>query len=322
MRESRDMIELDLNLDVTGIKYLKAELFWLEFEYLYGQFQQQEEEELEEAELPYVICNGNSGRNYANDVIDIKLNSHLIGETYKNIHVLKLSRNGIYHSLPEVLFHSLTLGSTFATVDDIKAAIKYNRQKTDEAYRFFAVFDNELFLMKTALFKRQLEWPRGDKRFITKLVREFLMLGRDHSRKQATLLLHTLSKHQELKNDYEALGQLLSMLLEKEVKVRAKRHQFSELPYATLGEGLLGLTLGLTGTCYAELDDVLIEVWLNDEQDENLHIKTVKEKKYIHDVMELFKIASSAIYIQYRVKKEHAGVMLGSNGYLGLNTMV
>lgn len=313
------MVEMDLEFDVTGIKHLKAELFWLEFEYLYNYFQNLEDDP-EEAELPYIICNGNSGRNYSNDIIDVKLIGHLIDTTYKNIHVVKLSRNGIYHSLPEVLFHSLTIGSTFANVEDIKAAIKYNRRKTEESYRFFSVFDNELFLIKTALFKRQLEWPTGDKRFVGKLVQELLLLEKSNSARQARLLLNTLSKHQHLKDNHEALGEFLTILLEKTVRVKAVRHQFTDSPYTALGEGLLGLSIGLSGTCYAELDDMLIEIWLEDEQD--LNTKTKTEKAYLLGIMELFNIASSAITIQYRVKKEELGVVLGNNGYLGLNTMI
>ena len=319
MRDSTDMIELDLGFDVTGIKHLKAELFWLEFEYLYTFFQNLEVEP-EEAELPYIICNGNSGRNYSNDIISVKLISHLIDATYKNIHVIKLSRNGIYHSLPEVLFHSLTIGSTFANVDDIKAAIKYNRRKTEEAHHFFSVFDNELFLIKAALFKRQFEWPISDQNFVGKLIQEFLLLKNRNSTKQARLLLNTLSKHQDLKSNHKALGEFLTILLEKTVNVKAVRHQFQDFPYGTLGEGLLGLSIGLSGTCYAELDDLLIEIWLEDEDE--LNTKTQQEKKYLLGIMELFNVASASVHIQYRVKKDELGIVLGNNGYLGLNTMV
>ena len=319
MENTKSTIKLHPEFDVTGIKHLKAEVFWLEFEYLHDFFQRRDED-IEDLTLPYIICNGNSGRNYHKDVIDVQLISHLIGTTYQDIYVMDLSRNGIYHSLPEMLFHSMAIGSEFENVEDIKSAIRLNRKKTDEAYRFFAIFDNEIFLKKTALYRRQLGWDSDDQQFVKKLIQQFLMLEKANSTKQAKLLLSTLSQHQELKCNLDALSEFLTVLINKKVVVKAVRHEFDELPYAALGDGLLGLTIGLSGKCYAELDDLLVEIWLDEERD--LNTKTIREKKYLLGIMELFDISSNSIQIQYRVEKEEDGILIGDNGYLGLNTVL
>ena len=108
-RAKNKALEIDLEIDVKWIKRFVAELFQIEMDKMLLNLPEnlRGDNKLEDT---HVLCNGNGGRNYNREVISVRKKSHLVDSTYKNLQSILLSRNGIYHSLPEALFHPLTLG--------------------------------------------------------------------------------------------------------------------------------------------------------------------------------------------------------------------
>ena len=97
---------------------------------------------------------GMNSRVRSQDVLGIQTED--LPNTSKERVVLHLARNGIYHQLPEFLFHPISLSTPSMTNSEVVAAMRANRKKEEEAIRFFQPFDTEFFKDGVNMFKRSL----------------------------------------------------------------------------------------------------------------------------------------------------------------------
>lgn len=86
---------------------------------------------------------GMNSRVLSQDVLEVQIED-LPGTMEEQI-ILHLARNGIYHQLPEFLFHPISLSSPGMTNNEIVAAIRANRKKEEKTIKFFQPFDTAFF---------------------------------------------------------------------------------------------------------------------------------------------------------------------------------
>lgn len=312
-------LKLKSILDMPRLKTYCAELFWNEIQKIIKHSPKFSDEE----SFSYVTCYGNSGKSYTRDVIDVAVQSHLVGEKYEDYNVLALSRNGIYQSLPEALFHPLTLGHVYSNVDDIVHEIRYNASVTNQCRQFFSLFDTLMFEYKAELLERQMAWPyQQQDNSIIRLVQEFYKHDLEHTYTQAIVLLSSIVYNESIKCSYDLQAQLLKLLLDKEVKIKEIPYYHNGLPYNRLGSNTLGIDVGLMGKSQAELDDLLLELWLDSAEEVDDYMADEAKKNYIYGVMDCFDMTSRNVHIKFQISDSAARRELGKDGYLGVNLSI
>jgi len=307
-------LELELDADFTSIKGFVVELFLLEMEKL------REMQTNAPEEPTYILCNGNSGRNSNKDVMKIRRLSHLVEFTYETLYTIILRRNGIYHSLPEALFHPLALGTVYSSVDDIVSSIRKNQRDTIDCKQFFSLFDNKFLEYKSQLLKRELEWPYNNELYTPVLVKDLLGINVELTQKQAILLLSTVQFHQDIKSSYKLQASLLTMLIDSKVTIAEYRHAYMQTPFGGMGTTALGIDAGLSGPCYDELNDLEISIWVTKPEEIEQNILDKSQEKFVLEIMTLFNLSTRQIFIKYQIEKDYTETYLGKKGYLGLNT--
>ncbi len=325
-------LELKSEFDLPRLKTYISELFWLEIHFLMRQSDLIENEDI----FSYVIFRGNSGWRYPRDVIDVVEQSHLFREKYLHYNVITLSQNGLFQSLPEAMFHPLTLGHAYSTVGDIVDEIKSNTIVTEQCRQIFTLFDTAMFEYKTEALEREMTWPylqdyspkekiktKPTGKSIIRLVQEFFQHDLQHTYHQALILLSTIVYHEHLKCSLDLQAQLLTILLSKKVEVKEIPHFYENPPYERLGANVLGIDSGLTGSgCQAELDDLLIKIWLDSAQEVDEYVADKKKQEYILGIMDLFDITSRDIHFEFQINDSATDRILGHDGYLGVNITI
>ena len=125
---------------------LIAEVFFRELQFISG-------ESL--ANKVVVRNHGMNSRVKSQDVLGVQTEN--LSESFNDRIVLHLARNGLYHQLPEFLFHPISLSSPDMSNNEIVAAIRANRKKEEKTIRFFSPFDTEIFKDGVRIFGRSLD---------------------------------------------------------------------------------------------------------------------------------------------------------------------
>lgn len=264
-----------------------------------------------------VVCNhGMNSRVWSQDVLDIQTED--FPNTSKERVVLHLARNGIYHQLPEFLFHPISLSTPSMTNSEVVAAMRANRKKEEETIKFFQPFDTEFFKDGVNMFKRSMSLfddPCGNRILqnvsaLFSLRAGFLKLGEKYR------LMLFLCKAGEYKENLPALEEVLHTVFRMRVALQYRPHHISEPPYKSLGECRLGVDSGLSGTFTSELEDVEAKVYLEkDIGNEGL----LREKMdAVRFALSFFIISSRHVNVIYTVEA-NTEFVLGTN-LLGYDT--
>ena len=136
-----------MNLDTTQIKKqvnsnLRAEILFYELQQI-----------LKTNNHVFVKFVGVSKRNQSKDIVDIStiLFQDETGFTNEAV-VLHLTKNSIYHNLPELLFHPLSISNATMSNKEIVNEVKKNKEIEESTLDFFMPLDNELFFAITLEF--------------------------------------------------------------------------------------------------------------------------------------------------------------------------
>lgn len=90
-------------------------------------------------------------RAFNKDILDVQLDD---SQPYQPYILLDLSRDGIYDRLPEGIFHDFSQQKR-STVKDMVAEYKKQQQQQQQARRFFQPLENEFFLQRVGLERRE-----------------------------------------------------------------------------------------------------------------------------------------------------------------------
>ena len=259
---------------------------------------------------------GMNSRVRSQDVLDIRTED--LPNTSKERVELHLARNGIYHQLPEFLFHPISLSTPSMTNSEVVAAMRANRKKEEETIRFFQPFDTEFFKDGVNMFKRSLSLfddPCGN-RILQNVSALFSLQAGSLKMGEKYRLMLFLCNTRKYKENLPALEVVLHTVFRMRVALQYRPHHISEPPYESLGECRLGMDSGLSGTFTSELEDVEAKIYL----EENIGNEGLLREKMdaVRFVLSFFIISSRHVNVIYTVEA-NTEFVLGTN-LLGYDT--
>lgn len=266
----------------------------------------------------FVRHKGLSKRNNSRDAIDISTMLYQEGSRLtKEGLVLHLAKNSIYHNLPELLFHPLSVSNPTMSNKEIVEAVKENKKVENDALDFFMPFDNEIFSANAEATIRSLHLFNDKIDLFLSIVDELVAIELDLSEIQKKNLFIYLCESEKLKENLPELEKVLEMLLGNVVKLKYKPHIFSVSPFLKLSQGILGFDLGLCGSAESEIDDVEVTLYFEG----NINYSILERKMaLVHKVLEYFIISNRKIDIVF-FNNYQLGIKLNEN-YLGINTIL
>ena len=259
---------------------------------------------------------GMNSRVRSQDVLGIQTED--LPNTSRERVVLHLARNGIYHQLPEFLFHPISLSTPSMTNSEVVAAIRANRKKEEEAIRFFQPFDTDFFKDGVNMFKRSLNLfddPCGN-RILQNVATLFSLQTSSLKMGEKYRLMLFLCNARKYKENLPALEVVLHTVFRMRVALQYRPHHISESPYKSLGECRLGMDSGLSGTFTSELEDVEAKIYL----EENIGNEGLLREKMdaVRFALSFFIISSRHVNVIYTVEA-NTEFVLGTN-LLGYDT--
>ncbi|PQL94153.1 type VI secretion system baseplate subunit TssG [Apibacter adventoris] len=210
-------------------------------------------DKLDSEESSFLIdMKGQFKRPFRKDV----LNAEIIDFKYDDTQFVKvnLSRDGIYDTLPERMFHEPQSGKPKIEVSEMTQEYKSNRNEEIYARKFFQPFENEFFLK--ALERENLEKEillelNGSKPI--EFFYEFWELNNEIPQILMTKLIRILPYTYKIVGDLELTVNCLSYLLEEKVKISEKTYKEQSSPEKeqSLGNCRLGLDM-ISGNEYMD----------------------------------------------------------------------
>lgn len=288
-----------------------AELFVEELEFL-----------LDEQILNRIIVKNHGMNTRANSKDILQVSSDFISKldhSFEENIVIHLSRNSIYHQLPEIFFFPLSLDVKSNSKKEVVSAIRSNREKEKGNIEFFSLFDTEIFKEKVKINNRSLNFF-SDKKSKQNLLDIFKqIIGEDlHLTDRSFYKLFLNICNSELyKEDLPKLEELVKVVLNLNVKINYKSCTIDNTPFANLGIATLGIDFGLGGAFYSEVDDIEVVILLDDYIDDYKIIE--KNIILIKEVLRFFLVSSRKIYVTYQTNSIEPSFVL-SNRYLGYDS--
>ncbi len=290
---------------------LIAEVFYEELAYVL-------KEEENEQEF-WIKSRGMNSRASAKDVVDLSSYNYLDEDGMKSAVFIHLSRNSIYHQLPEIFFHPLTIGGKSMSNREIVDAVRENKKKEADNIQFFMPFDTELFTQKVKLTNRHLNiftdtYAKENLFLLSKaLIGDHIQLSKEQYYK---LFLH-LCNAESLKEELPLLEELLHEVMGFEVRLTYAKKTHLNSPFDSLGAGVLGFTFGLQGVVESEQDDIHAQLIMEEE----INYKNIeKNKKIVRQILDYFIFANREIVVSYTTK-ETSSFHLSQN-FLGYDIML
>ncbi|WP_271783478.1 hypothetical protein [Aquimarina algiphila] len=293
----------------SEITRFKAEVFYEELKFILGDT---------EGKDIWIKNHGMNSRAFSIDVLDITSYTPLSMQLQQDTIFIHLSRNSIYHQLPEILFHPLVISNPSMSNREVVDAIRQNRKKEEESLHFFIPFDTELFNEKLKLTNRYINIFTDDyaKQNLFSFANAIIKKDIPLSKEQLYKLFLNLCNSEQLKENLPELEKLFRSILGFDVVLEYKPCTLDDSPFMALGEGVLGYDLGTHGPVISEQDDVYATIIL----EEQLDYKTLeKNRNIIKKILEFFIFSNRAIKVEYRFLTNN-GFELGTN-YLGYDTI-
>ena len=233
--------------------------------------------------------------------------------------VLHLSKNSIYHCLPELLFHPLSISNPTMSNKEIVEAVKKNKALEEETLTFFMPFDNELFNLSVNLSNRALHLFNDNSQLFYAILDDILAIDYELDNHQKQNLFLYLCEVERLKENLSELEGVLKMLLNIPVKLNYKKHIISKkhTAFKDLSEGVLGYDFGLSGDVESELDDVEATLYFDGSID---YLELMKKMDLTQKILQYFIIPGRKVNILF-FNNYQLGITVNEN-YLGINTIL
>lgn len=304
-----------MNIDLDDIKKSKTtsfvgEVFYEELKFIIG------DSDFKEF---WIKSHGMNSRAFSKDVLDITSYSYVTKNDIKEAFFIHLSRNSIYHQLPEIFFHPLVISNSTMTNREVVGAIRENKKAEEENIHFFIPFDTEFFKKRVALASRYLNifTNNSAKKNLFSLANKIISKDIPLSKEQYYKLFLNLCNAESLKENLPKLEELLLTIMGYPVKMNYEKKEHFETPFVTIGEGILGYTFGTQGSVISEFEDVCATMITKI----HLNYKTITQHmKIIKMILEFFVFSNRDIQIKYQTTIDK-GISLGNN-YLGYNTVL
>lgn len=287
---------------------LKAEVFLDELQYILG-----------EDILDQVIVNnqGMNERILSKDVVEANFQyTAFSGEKI----VLCLARNSIYHELPEILFHPLSLTKPNMSVAELVAEIRANRRRAANSIKFFAPFDTAFFKERVIIHQRHLNlFAKSDthkslRAVIDTVLSDTLTLT-GHQRYKLFLFLCQAECYKEV---LPKIAGLVKEVMDIGICLEYIPHTIEQVPYPALGKATIGIDLGLSGAIKAELED--LRATLLYEKSIPTPDEVAEHSATLEAILHFFILSSRKIEVRYTLLGR-VDLILGENR-LGYDTHI
>jgi hypothetical protein len=305
-------MQVDLeNIQRSDLLNYIAEVFYEEYVYLTS-------ENLDDTDI-WVKPTGVRSRAFSKDVLDISHYAYMNGRRMKDDVFVHLSRNSIYHQLPELMFHPISVRKPSMTTKDVVQAMKENKKREEENIHFFIPFDTELFKQTLKLNNRHLHIFSDEEAIenIFSISRKLIDKNIGLSKKEYYKLFLSLRKAEELKENLPELEKFLYQLLNEKVLLTYKDRINDVETYLPIGSGMLGATFGLQGAFVLEQEDILAAVVIEESKPFEFFVKT---KSIISEVLEFFIFSNRSVLVEFRFEAKEEFI-LGEN-FLGYDTKI
>ncbi len=293
----------------SEITTFKAEVFYEELKFILGNT----------GEKDFWIKNhGMNSRALSKDVLDITSYTPQSLQLQQDAIFIHLSRNSIYHQLPEIIFHPLVISNASMSNREVVDAMRKNRKKEEENLHFFMPFDTALFNEKLKLTNRYIHIFTDDyaKQNLFSFANAIIKKDLPLSKKQLYTLFLNLCNSEQLKENLPELEKLFRSILGFDVILEYRKCILEDSPFEILGNGVLGHDLGTHGPVVSEQDDIYATLLL----EENLEYKTLrKNRDIIKKIVAFFMFSNRELKVEYRFLTVN-GFELGSN-FLGYDTV-
>lgn len=299
-------MEIDLDdIKKSEITSFVAEVFYEELKFIL--------EDSKERNI-WVKNNGMNTRAFSKDVLDLSSYDPISMSPQADAVFIHLSRNSIYHQLPEIVFHPLVISTPSMSNKEVVTAMRENRKKVDENIHFFIPFDTFLFEEKLKLSNRYLNIFTDDyaKQNLFSLATAIIKNDIPLDKEQLYKLFLNLCNGEQLKENLPELEILLNSILGFTVLLEYRPCILEQSPFVALGEGILGYDIGTQGPVISEQDDVYAIMQLDNEPDYKMF---QKNSDIIKKILEFFIFSNREIIIEYKTTSNNA-FQLGTD-YLG-----
>jgi len=267
----------------------------------------------------WIKNHGMNSRALSKDIIDISSYKYVVNDDIKEAVFIHLSRNSIYHQLPESFFHPLVISGPSMSNAEVVAAIKKNKQLEENNIQFFIPFDTKLFEKKVRLTNRYLNifTNQDSKKVLFNLSQKLIDKDIPFSKEQYYKLFLNLCDSEKFKENLPELEHLLQRIMGYDVKLNYEKHTHNSSPFGTLNNGVLGHTFGTQGDAVCEFEDISATMIVSQEID----YKTIKQHMtVIKMILEYFVFSNRDINLKFQTKSD-SNIILGEN-YLGYNTIL
>ncbi|MBE7653846.1 hypothetical protein [Tenacibaculum finnmarkense] len=267
----------------------------------------------------WIQNHGMNSRAFSKDVLDLTSYDPLSMMPQANTVFIHLSRNSIYHQLPEILFHPLVISTPSMSNKEVVEAIRENRKKEEENIHFFMPFDTFLFEEKLRLSNRHFNIFTDDyaKENLFSFAKAIIKKDIPLQKEQLYKLFLNLCNSEQLKENLPELENLLRSILGFSVVLKYQLCVIEESPFLALGEGILGYDIGTQGPVISEQDNINAVMLLEESQE---YKELQKNKSIIKKILEFFTFSNREIIVEHRIMYTNE-FQLGTN-YLGYDTVL
>ena len=203
---------------------------------------------------------GQFRRNWTRD-IDKSTIQHL--ENDEEMLCLHLNRDGIYDSLPELLFHSNFESENQSAEDMAKDSMRLKAEEK-ESRSFFQPFENEIFLQRAQLAMKENQLLKSIyTEFLTGIIPDFWIADNDLPENYLARLKKLLPLANRITGDLGLTGQSLEFVLNEKVEVTFSADQKEDPDYfesGILGSSLLGVDTICGNYVNGFLDDMVFTI--------------------------------------------------------------
>ena len=267
----------------------------------------------------WIKNHGMNSRAFSKDVLDLSSYDPLSMSPKADTVFIHLSRNSIYHQLPEILFHPLVISTPSMSNKEIVEAIRENRKKEEENIHFFIPFDTFLFEEKLKLSNRHFNIFTNDyaKQNLFSFANAIIQKELPLQKEQLYKLFLNLCNAEQLKENLPGLEELLRSILGFDVVLEYRPCVLVQSPFLPLNKGVLGYDIGTQGPVVSEQDDIYATMQLIAHQKYKM---VQKNRSIIKKILEFFTFSNREITVQHKILYS-SGLQLGIN-YLGYDTVL
>ncbi len=300
--------QLALELKKTSLSDFVAEVFFEEMEFILG---------YDLIDFIAIQNKGMNSRSLSKDVVGISVDYLSTQQSFKENIVIHLSRNSIYHQLPEVLFHPLVISDPTMSNREIVEAIRENKKAEERNVFFFRPFDTFLFQEKVRLSRRRLTplFENNISSNLYKLIIRLLDLNFSISVDGVYKLFLGICESENFKEDFQKIESLIFLVLGLDIKLNYKK-KYLKSPFESLGDGLLGVDMGVAGYSISEKDDIRATLFLSEPvSDYSILMKNIDS---VRKILSFFVLVCRDIYVEYEIM--NGGNFILSENHLGYDT--